>query len=535
MSDKFQIMVAQPDRADEYLPDITKHLETHKFYDVDNTQYYMQDGRRKLAHCSVEVNGISFRITYPHDHGFVVTRDYSVPDETDPVLKQWGDYEDVEMFNIDDRALIDFLEREILILLGSFYAVEFKLAIRLRAFRPRRSHRFAPKIAMYQNAQDRFDRDREVAMKPARAFQMICPELDHKQIIELTDNYMDRFIQRDLILKEGTDAKDFVKAYSWEQAPTDNIKTSYRRKSSASSCMRYSFDNLPKHPVAAYASGDFKMLWTEDQDGKIASRCVVRVMPDGKYLGAPIYGVSEQAIDMLADKIHATDGQYGTDGDWVGAKLARNKVEDNDGYYAPYLDLEPRRLCDNDQYLIISDDGDIDANSYQGILDGHDCHCARCGEGVHEDDRYFSEYNEESYCSDCYYEDHIYCEWADRDCHINETMIVYVPSNYGSHGYEKERVYEGCVECGDEFIFCDPDNNTWHVDLCYYCEDEDVYVGQQCIVDGDYFISDGNGECYASDQLATTDNGDSISIEEAKEEGLVKDHDDIWKNKEEND
>lgn len=534
----YQIMVAQKSVVDAYDEAITQHLETHKFYDVREPQLYKQNGRTLISQCSVEVNGIRFCLTYPHNHGFVVTRDYSVPDEPDPVLKQWGNYEDVEMFNHRDGALLTWFENRIVTLMQRGHRNDFKLSIRIRSFSPRRSKRFVPKITLYQNAQDRFDRDREVAMKPSRAFQMMCPELDHKQLIQITDEYMDTFVKRDLFLKEGEDAKDFVKAYSWEQAPTDNIQTTYSRKSSASSCMRYSFDNLSTHPVTAYASGDFKMLWTEDQDGKIASRCVVRVMDNGEYWGAPIYGVSEQAIDMIADRIHSTGGQYGKDGAWETAKLVRQPVDGDpgEGYFAPYLDLEPRRVFDDGKHLIIDCGGDIDASSYQGILGGYGCCCARCGEGVHEDDRYYSEYNDESYCNDCYWEDHIYCEWADRDCHINETTIVYIPNRYGSNGYEKERVYEGYVEYGDEFIYCEPDGNYWHTDLCFYCEDEDVYVGKEGLDDGTYFISDGNGECYSSDQIATTDNGDCISIAEAEEEGLVEDPDDnVWKKKEEND
>jgi len=227
---------------------------------------------------------------------------------------------------------------------------------------------------MYQSARDRFERDREVAMKPARAFAIMFPELDHKQIIQLTDQYLERFAKRELFIREGSDAKDFVKAYSGEQAPTDNINTTYQRKSSASSCMRYSFDQLPVHPVTAYASGDFNMLWTEDKDGKIASRCVVRVMEDGAYRGGPIYGVSEQAIDILEHHINRTVGVCGSDGAWEDARLLRQPVEDDDeGFYAPYLDPEPRRLTDNGEYLVIQDGGEIDANSYQGILGGESC------------------------------------------------------------------------------------------------------------------------------------------------------------------
>jgi hypothetical protein len=373
-------------------------------------------------------------------------------------------------------------------------------------------------------------------MKPARAFSMMFPELDHKQIIQLTDEYLNRFATRKLFLKEGTDAADFVKAYSWTQAPTDNINTTYQRKSSASSCMRYDFDHLPTHPVSVYASGDFKILWSEDADGKIASRCVVRVMEDGIYRGGPIYGVSEQAIDLIEHHINTNGGEYGKDGAWVGARLVRKPVDDNeDSFYAPYLDPEPRRLHDNGQYLVIQDDGEIDANGYQGTLGVYECQCENCGCGLSEDDYYFSEYTECRYCNDCYYEEHFYCEYADADYHVDQSYMVYVP--YGCrNGYTEERVSDWAVEYGEDFVCCDNDHEYWHVDLAHYCEDEDCYISQRAIDASTYFISDWDGEVYAADQMAITHVGDTISIKEAEDDELKLDEtDNIWKRKEEED
>jgi hypothetical protein len=373
-------------------------------------------------------------------------------------------------------------------------------------------------------------------MKPARAFAIMFPELDHKQIIQLTDQYLERFAKRELFIREGSDAKDFVKAYSWEQAPTDNVNTTYQRKSSASSCMRYSFDEQPLHPVTAYASGDFNMLWTEDKEGRIASRCVVRVMEDGAYRGGPIYGVSEQAIDILEHHINCTGGEYGCDGAWEGARLLRQPVDDGeDGFYAPYLDPEPRRLTDDGEYLVIQEGGEIDANSYQGILGGEDCRCSNCNTGMHEDESYYSEYCDQVLCNDCYHDEHFYCEYADGDYHIDQSYTVYVPCSW-KPGYTEERVSDWAVEYGDYFMFCDNDDEHWHIDLAYYCEDEDCYISQRGIDAGTYFISDWDGEVYAADQKATTDTGETISIEEAKDADLEYDEtNNVWNVKEEND
>ena len=537
---KYWLMPHDMDKVTAYNAHLASQLELYKNYDVDKPEIHIAyNDSRTLMGGDLWINDMKFVVSQPQDNGFVVKRDWSAPDEIDPVLKAWGNYDDVNMWNRDrDDTLITWFDRSVTQVTCGTLAekAEFKHTIRMRCFSPRRSKRYAPKITMYQSARDRFERDREVAMKPARAFAVMFPELDHKQIIQLTDQYLERFAKRELFIREGSDAKDFVKAYSGEQAPTDNINTTYQRKSSASSCMRYSFDNQPLHPVTAYASGDFNMLWTEDKDGKIASRCVVRVMEDGAYRGGPIYGVSEQAIDILEHHINCTGGEYGCDGAWEGARLLRQPVEDGEeGFYAPYLDPEPRRLTDNGEYLVIQEGGEIDANSYQGILGGEDCRCSSCNSGMHEDDSYYSEYCDQVLCNDCYHDEHFYCEYADGDYHIDQSYTVYVPCSW-KPGYTEERVSDWAVEYGDYFMFCDNDDEHWHIDLAYYCEDEDCYISQRGIDAGTYFISDWDGEVYAADQKATTDTGNTVSIEEAKDADLEYDEtNNVWNIKEEND
>ena len=537
---KYWIMPHDLDKVTAYNAHLAEQVELYKNYDVSHPEINVHyDSTKELTGAVIYVGEFRYLVAFPSEVGFVVKRDWSAPDEIDPVLKAWGNYEDVNMWNRDrDDTLITWFDRALSRVTGGALAAkaEVKHTIRMRCFSPRRSKRFAPKITMYQSARDRFEREREVAMKPARAFSLMFPELEHKQIIELTDKYLDRFATRKLFLKEGSDAKDFVKAYSWTQAPTDNINTTYQRKSSASSCMRYDFDHLPVHPVSVYASGDFKILWSEDADGKIASRCVVRVMPDGIYRGGPIYGVSEQAIDLLEHHIVATGGEYGCDGAWEGARLLRKPVDDDeDSFYAPYLDPEPRRLYDDGKYLVISHEGEIDANGYQGTLGASHCHCENCNTGLSEDEMYFSEYTECHYCNDCYYDEHFYCEYADADYHIDQSYMVYVP--YGSRtGYTEERVSDWAVEYGDHFMFCENDDEYWHTDLAYFCEHEDIYISQRGIDAGTYFISDWDNEVYPDDQRAITDSGDTISIEEAEGDELELDEtDNIWKKKEEED
>ena len=63
-----------------------------------------------------------------------------------------------------------------------------------------------------------------------------------------------------------------------------------------------------------------------------------------------------------------------------------------------------------------------------------------------------------------------------------------------------------------------------------------VYISQRGLDAGTYFISDWDGEVYPDDQMATTDTGDTISIDEAEDDDLEYDEENnIWKKKEEED
>ena len=142
---------------------------------------------------------------------------------------------------------------------------------------------------------------------------------------------------------------------------------------------------------------------------------------------------------------------------------------------------------------------------------------------------YFSEYTEMHYCNDCYYDEHFYCEYADADYHvISLIQSMYLTAN--RNGYCEERVSDWAVECCDYFMYCDNDDEYWHTDLAYYCEHEDIYISQRAIDAGTYFISDWDGEVYPDDLMAVTDTGDTVSIDEAKDDDREYDEENnIWK------
>ena len=505
--------------------DYPEGLTPFKEYPVSDVTHAYGEG--EIAGKITLDNGDNFFFVSHSLQGFIVKRVYSEnPDETDPVLRKWGVYEDYQYFNAQDRRLRHWIGIKMDDLGLARPQLCVKITQRLLAFEPLRSKIAYGKIAIFQCQKDR-DNDRQVAMKPGRALTLMFPELDHKAIIALVDEFLQEFAPRNLTLNTGRDADAFVKAYSWDQSPTENISTCSYRKSSAASCMRYDFDHLPVHPVSAYASGEFEMVYTTDQNDRIASRCVVWMNRGGTELpspqAGPIYGVSEQSIDMIAEHLSRLGATFAQDANWIGAKLkAIHHGEDQ--YVAPYLDLMPQSLMADGEYLTVDDCGDISASDYGGVL-GNGYTCTMCDCTMSEDETYYSETTGEIYCSDCYYERHFHCEYAQEDYHVDDGTITWSENRWG---IESQLVSNDCLH--DHFLWCESDDEWWHEDDAVWCEYEEKWISPRKI--DEYFTSDWNDQLYPIPKHCETVDGDSVGEDELNEDWELN-SDNLWEKKQE--
>jgi len=462
-------------------------------------------------------------IVRPADCGFIVKKVYVEDEnESDPVLRAWGVWSHLSMWDMADRRFQLWLEKKFInLLVGSQDPNTCKIRYRLCAFGPRRSEKFHPKISVWQSLENR-DNDRVTAMKPARAFSLMFPELDHKAIIQLNDEYLQEFAPRDFTIHVSKEADDFKRAYAGEQSPNENIDTTPFRKHLAHSCMRYDFDNLPMHPAEAYASGDFTIVYALDQNDLVAGRCVVYTAQKPPYAG-PVYGVSEQAIDCIEERLKFMGAHTGHDASWIGAKLRR--VEYDNGFIGPYLDLTPQSLLDMDSHLEVSRMGEIDASQYNGVLGNHHTTCCQCSERLSEDEYWYSEHTSEHYCESCYYDEHVYCDYYGETVHQDQTITCWRVGYGGQH--ETVQVYEGIIHDGDTFIMC-TDREFWHEDDVVYCEYEDVFISPDNI--DEYFTSDWDGELYPNEVMCTLTDGDVVAKIELDEHTGIwqKNDDDEW-------
>lgn len=398
-----------------------------------------------------------------------------------PVAKAWGaQYKDCGLF-WDGSNMAKFFDQHTP--KAYRYRVQFTQASV--------SGKFQGKVSLYMNKKDMW-RDRKTAVRPGRAFKFLFPELPEIEIAKLVDKFNAKFPVVNLTLHEGKEEEAFIKAYAYEQSVMQNVRTTSGRKSLANSCMRMrpEHEGLPKHPSAAYASGDFLSLWTEDDHGKIASRCVVYVPEGGKAQAGPVYGTSEIAIDLIESKLRDMNANLYSHASWVGARLLN--IPCRNGVLAPYLDRE-RGLSEKGEFLVIVDreqgDRGVDyyADTYSGVLGGSYT-CTGCDENVYEDDVVHDD-NGNCYCPDCYSDTFATC-YEDGDEHLQDDMYMCRIRTY-RWGWQEELVHDpeshGYVMIGGYYYH--PDNIVTTEQGNQYLEGSD-----------DYFLCEMTGEYHNIDQ-----------------------------------
>lgn len=438
------------------------------------------------------------------------------PKPFDTALTRWGtDYDKYIQVSREfwQNPAADFIREEV-----SELVPDVNVHARVQHFMPVQSRKVRGQIAIYQTRQKQ-ERDLHTAMKPGRMFKFMFPELSDAQVEVLVDKYRQRFPVTEYKLHVADDQASFKFAYSGTQEPMQNPYTTSARKSLANSCMRYDFNHLPHHPAEAYASGEFKVFYTTGPRGYIGSRCVVWYgHKSGRPVAGPIYGVCEHSIDIIAEALEKENAfMYGEES-WKGAKML--KLPHDGGVIGPYLDGGYQWLSDRGDHLTIQDCGDYDASSYNGVLGGHDYSCAECGEGVHEEDVYYSDHHDQHYCQSCYRDTHTRCDHYDEYYPNDEIVTVY----YMLRGRRRElQVSERAVNNG-YYIYCESDGEYWKEDDVVM-DHNDEYL-DPITAESDYFLCAWTDKYWPNDQVAELADGTLVALSEveADEEYFLNDN-----------
>jgi hypothetical protein len=343
------------------------------------------------------------------------------------------------------------------------YATEIRTLIGLYA--PFSSDIRAGNIALTRNAADA-KADRQVSMKPGRAFRYMMPKLTDKDISMLAEEWIEMTSPRTLTLHTGEEAKDFAHCYDHDRADYRNPATTSYRKSLATSCMQgisrnYYEDGTMKTASVgeAYASGDFFAVWLEDEAERIAGRVVVGRTADGLYHG-PLYGACEQSLDMLEAHLDGLGSSYG-DETWGNLKL--KVIGGRDDPIVPYLDGDYHGTVEGDYIVLSATDGDFTFDDTQGsITSGMVCEC--CYENVNDDSAYHTDYG--VYCECCFNESYVHTDCGEVIL-IEEAVMAYTKNHCG--------VMQVWVHT-DSSVYCDHIEEDWVHEDVTYSEEGDTHI-----------------------------------------------------------
>ena len=405
-------------------------------------------------------------------------------DSKDRVLSEWGYHADI----LNDRNRTDF---QGWLLHNIYYEVNSELNSleihnRLIILNPFHSELKKGNIA-YTASRDKLEANKQTSAAPGRAIRFMFPELTDAQLEIVVDKFRANFCEQNYVVKSGTSEEDFTHAYSHDIADMQNPHTTSWRKSLANSCMRYPFEQFDHHPGAAYSSGDFTIVWAEDENGCIAARATVRT-DDGSWSHGPVYGTTEQSMDMVEQFIKDKGGCSAGFGDWVGARLKRWPLDSSgEEFIGPYLDVVPSASRDDGEYLIIDRSGEVDHSEHQGTVSSVNSSCYECGDRVHEDHAYRSP-DGDTYCECCFDEQYFFCEYEGEYTHREDAVDVFRAYRWG-HDYEL--VSQRGVDYSDDIVWVECREEYWFEDDLFYSEFSEEYFTQRELDTGEFVEVDG--------------------------------------------
>ncbi len=474
----------------------------------------------------------SYRVTYINPEGwedsFILTMGWSflmlnkidnIVLFDDPVMKSWGLTMDnfKEVFEgrdgYDNGRMLDFFGDQ-----GIKYS-DALFGMRMALFQPKPSAKVAGNVALFLNKSSS-DKGIPVSMKAGRAFRAMFPWLTDKELEQVVDKFRIEFPVLNFKVQESTEAWAFKHAYSHTMSPYENIYTTSQRKSLANSCMRHDFSRMKTHPCEVYASGDFKIIWTEDEQGRIGSRCVVYLNENGdKPQAGPVYGTSENSIDTIIDELQKMGAVYDCNASWCGARL--NYINDGHGVVGPYLDIEQNLSREGDYLFIGGNHREYDACSYSGYIQGGRG-CDECGDFMDEDDAY-SDDDGNCYCESCYHDIYTRCEHSGDMVRQDETVSVWQSRRaWGGYMRNAEIVVHNSYTEDGTFLYCEDRDEYWHSDSVVV----DANGNTQHIED--VTLCEETDEYYPPDLLAECADGKYRNLEFLKDNGWVLDSNGLY-------
>lgn len=320
-------------------------------------------------------------------------------------------------------------------------------------------------VAYYQSV-DKLIRGIETRTKPGRFLAKFFPNLTPDQVRQYANDYLVATAPKQIHFARTMD--EIITAI--DEGPSESCQT------------RGYYDKSPDerpwyrghiHPAACYASGDFEVAYITDNnrpanlvdlhagDQRITARAICNAK---NKTVARIYGDAAKMLPLLTSAGYAQV-------EWalVGCRLLKIGNEEGSGWIMPYVDagigsgggsLEVDDYYDpysGREYWMLVRAGNGTYSTYEGydnkgVLEGKEeerYSCERCN-ATHdsEDDIYYSDYENEHYCSSC------------EDDFVSAVVRV---GRYGRYGREYDMVLQ---------------DNAIEIDGVWYANDGDLLA--QC-------------------------------------------------------
>jgi hypothetical protein len=255
------------------------------------------------------------------------------------------------------------------------------------------------------------------------------------------------------------------------------------------SCMSPSFDiecsdRKERHPYAVYdPSFGWGMAVRTDTDGMVLGRCLVHESDEGKgfvrsYKRERDYSSSSGADESIEAYLQSIG--YAKWRGWPDHAYVMRYPLRREGFLMPYIDGGNQHVDEDEDKdaFRISDYSGWEATNTSGHINGYECTCDDCGEGMDEDDSYSIGYHGDSRVGSCCIDDY-----------------TRVQGRRGEYYYTSN---ENAVEADGEYYHEDylEDNNIVRLhDGDYTHRDNAVYIESQ----DEYYETDDDAICYAED------------------------------------
>lgn len=258
----------------------------------------------------------------------------------------------------------------------------------------------------------------------------------------------------------------------------------------ASSCMTKPnhYYESSEHPTMVYSAGDLSLAYLSDANDNIKARALVW---QEKKIYARLYGDYESLRSGLQ-----TLG-YSGDTNLHGAKIKRiNHATDSDRLVLPYLDGIQTVSIIDDNWLMIDRNGDIDANTTDGLQrNPHWATCERCEDDIESEDDsrtvYLRRYSCETWCEHCTDNSAFWCEGTQE--HVwNDREVTVDGQSFASWYVEDNANY---CQFSEEFTFTDTTS--------VYVSETDTESWSDDVIDDESFICRITGDRYANSLKAT--------------------------------